>query len=146
MKSGIIISIAAILAASSALAADQGFYGRVDTGYSWSSDADGAGIIGAGIGYRFNEHLRGDVTLGYRGSYDASESATVAGNTLSGSSDIKSVDGLVNGYYDIGTFGHFTPYIGAGIGFAANQADSANVALNGTNVGQIGSGSKTEFA
>jgi opacity protein-like surface antigen len=148
MKIGIICSAVTILVASNALAEDAGMYGRIDSGYSWSTDGnlDGSGIIGAGIGYRFNDHVRGDVTLGYRGWYQASESASVTGNTVSGSADIESTDGLVNAYYDIGQFGRFTPYVGGGIGFAYNNTRSANVALNGVNIGQIGGDSETNFA
>ena len=147
MKIGILAFTTAILLAFCAAAADSPYYGRLDTGYSWSTNADSSPIIGAGIGYQLNDHIRGDITLGYRGWYKASESGAVPGfGTLSGSSDIDSTDGMVNAYYDIGHFDRFTPYVGGGIGVAYNHAAAANVALNGASVGQIGSGNNTDFA
>lgn len=136
-----------ILCAFQAEAADQGWYTRADTGYSWTSDSvDGGAIVGAGVGYQFNDHIRADVTLGYRGWYSASESTVYLGNTISGSADVNSTDGLVNAYYDIGHFGQFTPYVGAGAGFAYNKTDAATVNLNGAPVGQIGGDSRTDFS
>ncbi|HYM30844.1 MAG TPA: outer membrane beta-barrel protein, partial [Candidatus Cybelea sp.] len=34
---------------------------------------------------------------------------------------VRSFAGLLNGYWDVGTWGLFTPYVGAGIGFSANK-------------------------
>lgn len=147
MRIEVLAFTSAILLALSASAADSPYYGRLDTGYSWSSDADGSGIVGIGLGYQLNDHIRGDVTLAYRGWYDASKSGFFPGfGTLSGSSDVDSTDGMVNAYYDIGHFDRFTPYVGGGVGVAYNHAGAANLALNGINGGQIGSGNNTDFA
>lgn len=146
MKKSYLMGLIALLPVN-AFATDSPLYGRVDTGYSWSSDASSSPILGAGLGYQFSEHIRGDVTIGYRGWYQDSKSAAIPPfGTVSGSSDIQSTDGLVNAYYDVGHYGHFTPYVGGGIGLAYNHADAANVALNGNNIGQIGSGDHTDFA
>ena len=131
-----------------------GFYGRLDTGGSFSTsanknfgdnDAGSAGIIGAGLGYRFNENLRTDLTLGYRTGYSAHNSTVVFGNTLSGHADLNSFDALANVYYDIGKYGAFTPYVGGGIGFASNNVDTAQVTYIG-NSASINSASETSFA
>lgn len=76
---------------------------------------------GGGIGYRFNPWLRVDATfdqrLGSSFSGYSSRSNFVTGyNVEAGKIDV--LTGLVNVYADLGTFYGFTPYIGAGIGFA----------------------------
>lgn len=106
-----------------------GPYLRIDTGYGFSMDSDGtqssggltngstgdAAFIGGGIGYRLNESVRGDVTFSYRA--DAGVSATTAaGNTTS--SEVNGLSVMANGYWDIAKFDLFTPYVGAGAGYA----------------------------
>ncbi len=68
------------------------WYLRADGGY------DGGFLAGAGIGYQFNDWLRGDVTL---------DAATDRVHSA-----------LVTLYADLGTVAGFTPYLGAGAGFA----------------------------
>lgn len=136
-----------ILLPLSAAATDPNLYGRIDTGYSWATDSDGSSaIVGAGLGYKFTDNIRADVTLGYRGWYKASASTNVGASTVSGNADTKSFDGFANVYYDIGHFGRFTPYIGAGAGFANNRLDTASVLVNGVTVASINSNSRTDFA
>lgn len=87
-----------------------GWYLRGSLGYSvdtasrdFSSDWSGS----AGFGHRFSDFLRADVTLEYgEGSY--------AGP---GTESFRSYGGMVNGYFDLGTFAGFTPYVGAGAGY-----------------------------
>lgn len=79
----------------------------------------GGGSVGIGLGYRFSDRLRGDIGLSYW-------SRDVSGNTgleLSGQSwrfdenaSASAVEAMANAYVDIGTYGLFTPYAGAGIG------------------------------
>ena len=88
-------------------------------------------FIGAGIGYRFNNWLRFDVTGEYRGKtgIGASDRVSFQGftqidqiNTYRG--DLSSFVGMFNAYVDLGTFcmlGCLNPYLGAGIGMARNQ-------------------------
>ena len=142
------VAIAFVLLPLSVMAADSGYYARVDTGYSWTSDGvDGSAIIGAGVGYQFTDHLRGDITLGERGWYSDSQSTAVTGfGTLSGKADIESTDAMVNAYYDIGHYNGFTPYVGGGIGLAYNHTESANLALNGVGIGSINSDNRTDVA
>ena len=81
---------------------------------------------GVGIGYRFNNWFRADITGEYRGSSSIGVSDTLytpfAGgpqtNTYKG--NLTSLVTLFNGYVDLGTWNCLTPYIGAGIGFASN--------------------------
>jgi opacity protein-like surface antigen len=77
-------------------------------------------LVGAGVGYYFNENLRADITVDYRfqskfkgmiggcgpcGNGYSSESAKFSAWTL-----------MFNGYYDFGTWNSVTPYVGAGVG------------------------------
>lgn len=139
-----------------AMAADgPSFYGRIDTGASFSTNmdrdlgSDNAGtsaIVGGGIGYQFNDHIRADATLGYRGWYKYSGSTPFDNTTFGGSADISNIVGLVNAYYDIGHFDRFTPYIGGGIGFSSNDVDTAHLNVGGVPVGTINSHNNTSFA
>lgn len=77
--------------------------------------------LGVGAGYQINRNLRTDVTLDYLGKADFRGSTVggcgVAVNCVS--SDISSFSALsvlANAYVDVGTYGIFTPYVGAGIG------------------------------
>lgn len=130
-------------------------YGRIDTGYSWSTDmgkdlsntdAGGSAILGVGVGYQINDYLRTDVTLGYRGWYNASGDVAFNGSNIGLGADIDSTVGLVNAYYDVGHFGRFTPYIGGGLGFSSNHVDQTNINVNGVNAAQVSGNTNTAFA
>lgn len=120
-----------------------GWYLRGDVGYAWNNlrganfyqggpggsiaefataEIDDSWVAGVGVGYQFNNYLRTDVTLDYWGGGD------FAGSTFGGcgsvvgpcvSTDVSSVSAwslMANAYVDIGTYGAFTPYVGAGVG------------------------------
>ena len=59
-------------------------------------------MLGGGLGYKFNDHLRTDARIDYAG----------IGNS---NHDFGSV--LGNVYFDIPTSTVFTPYVGAGLGY-----------------------------
>ena len=86
---------------------------------------DDAAFIDAGVGYRFNNYFRADVTGEYRAAahYSANESYIAAYGTDTASkaydkydASIRSVVGLVNGYVDVGTWYGVTPFVGGGVG------------------------------
>ncbi len=88
---------------------------------------DDAAFVDAGVGYRFNNYIRADVTGEYRAAshFSATESYTAAPGTGTASTaydkddaSIRSVVGLVNGYVDAGTWYGLTPFVGAGVGVA----------------------------
>lgn len=125
LKTGL-ASAAIALASGAALAADmyqpypsqQGYYQessgvylRGDLGWSFlDSDIgwknDDAFTIGAGLGYRFNNTFRGDLTVDYSGDYNVGWGNSIDAWTL-----------LANGYVDIPLTDTVTPYLGAGIGY-----------------------------
>lgn len=123
-----------------------GWYLRGDVGYEFERDYDGAVTFtapgatasapfdtlrigdtftgGGGIGYRFTEYFRGDLTARY-GRHDVSGSLTSLPGDLcaagfvcdaSASGDARTWELMANAYVDLGTFAGFTPYVGGGIG------------------------------
>lgn len=78
---------------------DSGFYLRADIGWAfldWSGGSEKDGIVvGAGLGYHFNDMLRADI----RADFDGIDSV------------------LGNLYFDFDTGSSFTPYLGAGAGY-----------------------------
>jgi len=118
-----------------------GWYLRGDVGYSWnklrgadffqgsnatyvpfaSASLRGAYTVGGGIGYKATEHLRFDATLDFTGRsrFTGSTTGSCGVATACVSTDTSSMQALslmANAYVDIGTWGRFTPYVGAGIG------------------------------
>lgn len=104
---------------SAALAADaevpqdtyaaMGWYLRGDAGWSWlgwSRVSDSAPALGGGVGYQYNENLRGDVRVDWAGDYN-----------IGGGRDMGVTTVLGNLYYDIPTGSMITPYLGAGAGY-----------------------------
>lgn len=86
-------------------------------------------FIGAGVGYKFNNWFRADVTGEYRAkaAIGVTDSWTDVGgarsrNIYNGS--LSSFVLMANAYVDLGTFcafGCLTPYLGAGVGIASNS-------------------------
>ncbi len=108
-------------------------------------------FVRLGVGYQFNNWFRADITGEIRSSaaYHAVESYN-AGLFLpiptsdrgydNYSSSIQSSVFLANGYFDLGTWYGLTPYIGAGVGFAAHNVSGLND-IGGTQpIGQTAGG------
>jgi opacity protein-like surface antigen len=117
-----------------------GWYLRGDIGYKiWANPSvdwddslagvdfddenlDDTGMIGVGVGYRFNQWFRADVTLDWE--WPANFSATTPCPPCGGggvttndeSADISALTALANVYVDLGNYHGFSPYVGAGIG------------------------------
>jgi opacity protein-like surface antigen len=81
-------------------------------------------LYGLGVGWQARHWLRFDLTGEYRGDalFLGSDISTFPG-TNEYTADIKTWLGLVNAYIDMGNWCGFTPYIGAGIGFATISVD-----------------------
>ena len=118
------IGLMAGLTSTAALAADaytpapvvtaSGFYIRGDAGWSWldtKNDSGSVAVLGGGVGYRFNDHLRTDARVDYAGIGDSNH-------------DFGSV--LGNFYFDIPTQTIVTPYVGAGIGYGWSNDNGHN--------------------
>lgn len=125
------------------IAEASGWYLRGDVGYAFTNlrgahfyqgpgrfvrdfddaDLDDTYSVGVGVGYQINNYLRTDVTLDYLGKtdFEGSTSGTCGlGPAVPCTSrDVSALAAwslMANAYVDIGTYGSFTPYIGAGIG------------------------------
>src|SRR6478735_3043554 len=87
-----------------------------------------AGIFGLGVGYRFNNWFRGDVTGEYRGNsqFYGTDRITYVGGVGTDTYHATKNEWVVmaNAYVDLGTWWCITPFIGAGVG-------GARVAING---------------
>jgi len=87
-----------------------------------------AGIFGLGVGYKFNNWFRGDVTGEYRGNsqFFGTDHITYVGGVGTDTYHATKNEWVVmaNAYVDLGTWWCITPFIGAGVG-------GARVAING---------------
>ena len=151
--SAVLISAIAGPASAWAADADRGLYVRLDSGASFSrnagqdvgTDVGAAGIVGAGVGYRFNSYFRGDVTLSYRNGYRIDSSKVMGGLTYYSKGGVDSLAGLAHVYLDPFQFGVFRPYVGGGVGFARNQISDVAVSVLGYN-GTLEGNANTSFA
>ncbi len=106
--------------------------------FGFANNGSGVGvqaIVGAGVGYKFNNWFRFDVTGEYRmpTKYWGMESYNSTGFSSPNcpvicydkySGNISSAVVLANGYLDLGTWFGVTPYVGGGVGVAYNFFDN----------------------
>ena len=111
-----------------------GWYLRGDLGYAFGIRPDaqsapgfanptgntlGSGFMGGvGAGYK-SRWLRTDVTLDYTSPLKYTGTIAATDDTTA---KIEAVTALFNGYIDLGTWYHATPYVGAGAGVAQLRA------------------------
>lgn len=97
--------------------------------HSWLDEGgfDAGVTAGVGVGYRFNNWLRTDLTAEYRGktSFDALDRVVETAdpdNIFTNDYEAKKSEWLVlaNAYADLGNFHGVVPYVGAGIGASRN--------------------------
>ena len=93
-----------------------GWYLRGDAGWSWlawDENGDDALAVGGGLGYQYNENLRGDLRVDWSGNFDIDNGSEMDVTTVLG-----------NMYFDIPTETMFTPYVGAGAGYGWGTVDN----------------------
>lgn len=110
------------------------------TSVSTDNNFGGIGVFGVGVGYYWSPSLRFDLTAEGRtsgevqknGTYQylqhsggigtwAADPNTQVNGTVHDRTSLSSGIFLANAYYDMGHFRGFTPYVGAGVGFAVNE-------------------------
>ena len=108
-------------ASAQAQTVDPAWYVRVDGGGALQDklnaspkiDGKAGWAVDAAVGRSLGNNFRADAELGY------SESKAKSG--LGG--HLKTVTGLVNGYYDVDTGTAWKPFVGAGVGFGQVKLD-----------------------
>ncbi|PWJ91812.1 MULTISPECIES: outer membrane protein [Mesorhizobium] len=86
--------------------------------------------LGAGVGYKINDHFRTDLTADYwfKSNFNGQTTGTAGGSpvivTSAESSKMSALLLLANAYADLGTYHGITPYVGAGIGGAHVKWDT----------------------
>lgn len=96
-----------------------------------SEGLSGGAFVGVGVGYRYNAHLRGDITVEYRAGFDLSAVDQYTCDATSGCTptiqrnnfydgNVSSIVAMANAYIDLGHYHGFTPYVGGGIGITRN--------------------------
>ena len=99
-------------------------YDSVDSVDTVQKDFGSAPIFGLGIGYQFNNWLRGDLTGEYRGGavFHGLDIVGAGGGLYT--DEYRAIKSewllLANMYADLGTWGGFTPFVGFGIGGSRN--------------------------
>jgi len=103
----------------------------------------GAGDIGVGVGYKFNDYLRSDLTLDYetpakfKGSLWCQTTPCGGGNYFETEhAKIEAYSALANVYADLGNFHGIIPYVGAGAGASylrTSGVESSNKDNSGPN-------------
>ncbi|WP_068313485.1 outer membrane protein [Polycladidibacter hongkongensis] len=102
-----------------------GWYLRLDAAYPAANGVDGGAafqnnqldrnaVVGAGVGYRFDEMLRVDLSADYLLARRAQ--GTLAAAPTQESARISGLTFLANAYVDLPNSSALTPYFGAGIG------------------------------
>jgi opacity protein-like surface antigen len=85
---------------------------------------ESGGLAGVGVGYRFNDWFRMDVTGEYRGktSFSALDRYNDGGDLFTNDYRANKSEWLflANAYVDLGTWKGITPYVGAGVGTSRN--------------------------
>jgi opacity protein-like surface antigen len=126
-------------------------FGFIDNG-----GFDSAPFGGGGVGYQWNNWLRVDATIEYRGKagfhaldrfFNPFQASAPTFNTNQYTASKSELVGLVNVFLDLGTWWCFTPFIGAGAGAAQIKIDhfrDVNVIAGGG--GWADTGTQTNFA
>jgi opacity protein-like surface antigen len=102
-----------------------------------SAKVDNNVTLGGGVGYQINNYLRADLTADYLFKSDFKGSTkgdcgscgpggTAVAATSRDVASLTAVSLLANAYVDLGTYGAFTPYAGAGIGGTYVKWDKLN--------------------
>lgn len=128
------------LAVETKLEDQKNYYFQLNTGTSFGTLPRGeftsstkhstTPLLGAELGYKFDENFRAGFDLSYRPNYTlkdttienvpTSEEGWISNRTTYSSYQVKSLTAMANVYYDIPTTSDLTPYFTLGAGIARN--------------------------
>lgn len=124
--------------------------GPIATQAVFSPSLSPFGMVDVGAGYQATSWFRADATIEYRfgaslrsGAADAWAGLAQTGDAFR--ADVASFVGLVNGTVTPAAWYGFSPFLGAGVGFADNRLSSVSVSRPGWG-GGFASGSRLSFA
>src|SRR3954468_9174871 len=136
-----------------------GWYLRADVGFRWNGGGPSTADVTRekyttsydgtfGFGYKY-QWFRADLTYDRSGPTRVTATTSAAFNQPQLNAKISSQTVLANGYVDFGTWGGFTPYVGAGFGIArlksVDYLDTANSPSNNV-FGVTSPGTQQNFA
>lgn len=115
--------------------------------------------VGAGCGSG-SRGFRGEVTFGFRGERDVWGVPPIYNGTIIGDpvgttppdvddpihTSVKSYTLMLNGYYDLGQYSGFVPYVGAGVGAAYHMVDEVYFTDNPNLINRIEGDKELSFA
>jgi opacity protein-like surface antigen len=93
----------------------------------YNPSMSGSALFDVGVGYQINNWFRVDVTGEYRGGshFQTLEQVAIPSQNYQNANfyrgNVSSFIGMINGYVDLGTWWCVTPFVGAGVGVAANN-------------------------
>jgi opacity protein-like surface antigen len=92
-------------------------------------DIGDSGSLSLGVGYRFTDNYRMDLTGGFRPAFELDDSITTAALTEDTySAAISTTTIMLSGYYDISmSDSKVKPYIGVGLGWSRNEIEMTAV-------------------
>jgi OOP family OmpA-OmpF porin len=112
---------AVALSATAAAAQDAGWYVRGDVGANLQSEINGARTAKGDSGWAVSGSVGRQIADGFRGEGEVLYMESNAKH--SGTGDLKTVAGMLNGYYDFNRQGAWNPFVGAGVGVAQVKVD-----------------------
>lgn len=107
--------------------------------------------VGGGVGHQISEFLRADITVDgfFNGEQSVETVSTIdlgvgapVVDTTAATAEFNALLLMANAYVDFGTYAGITPYVGAGVGFAALDYDEVVFTSNGTPTGTTEEGSE----
>ena len=116
-----VIVVAGATALTATAAAAQDWYVRGDVGANFQSQINGRPSAKGDTGWVVSGAAGREIGPGFRG--EAEVLYLQSDGKHAGSGDLKTVAGMLNGYYDFNRESAWQPYVGAGIGVAQAKVD-----------------------
>lgn len=100
-----------------------------------SDDLGTGAVFGVGVGTRFSENVRADITFNYRIGSELSTNENFATSGSPTTADLRSFGLMANAFFDVAEFKvdeiSFVPYLGGGVGLVVNDLGYVREVLTG---------------